>query len=266
MWGTYLHAVGDYPGDQFVELDIGDNTALKSVLDELEPDLVIHCAAIARVSVCEEAPLTALETNSLATARLADLCLGRQIRLIFLSSDMVFDGSKGNYSEKDEPAPVNFYGWSKLAAEHSVARLGERGVILRVNNLYGRSAIRGDSFSEEVIQTVTEGNPYRLYADQYRSFMSVKNLAECIWEIAANDFGGLLHLGGTEPTNRLTFAHKLADQVGLDRSLLQSSSDGAGPQGLPYPKNNTFELTLARSILRTPLLDLDAGLRLEYPS
>ncbi len=179
---------------------------------------------------------------------------------------MVFDGSRGDYIEGDKPVPVNFYGWSKLAAEHSVARLGERSVILRVNNLYGRPAIGGSSFSEEVILTVRAGNPYQLYADQFRSFMSVKNLAECTWEIAAGDFEGLLHLGGMEPTSRVTFAHRLANQVGLDRSLLQSTSGGAGPQDLPYPRNNTFDLTLARSILKTPLLDLDTGLRLEYPS
>jgi dTDP-4-dehydrorhamnose reductase len=178
---------------------------------------------------------------------------------------MVFDGSKGNYSEKDKPAPINFYGWSKLSAEHSVARMGKQGVIVRISNLYGRPAIGGSSFSEEVIQTIRKGHPYKLYADQYRSFMSVKNLAECIWEIASNDFGGLLHLGGLEAVNRVSFAHKLADRIDLDRALLKSSCGGVGPQGLPYPRNNTFDLTLAQSVLKTPLLDLDTGLSLEYP-
>lgn len=264
VWGTYLNFDVPLTSERFIKVNLRNSEAVRGFLDDVKPDLVIHCAAVASVSTCERAPITSFTTNTLATATLADLCKQRRLRLIFLSSDMVFDGGTGHYSEENEPAPVNFYGWTKLSAERAVAQLGDRGVIIRVNNTYGRPAMGGTSFSEEVIQTVRSGKPYHLYADQYRSFISVKNVIRCIWEIAAGDFSGLIHLGGTDPVDRVTFAKKLAERVGLDQALLRSMSGGTGPHGMPYPKNNTFDLTLAKNLLRTPLLNLEDGLVLEY--
>ena len=138
--------------------------------------------------------------------------------------------------------------------------------MVRVNLTYGPPATGGSSFSEEVIDTVRSGHPYHLFADQFRSFISVQNLAQCVWEIASNDFSGLIHLGGSEPTDRVTFARKLADQVGLDADLLIPITSGVASPEIPYPKNNTFDLSLASDIMKTPLLDLDEGLAIEYPS
>jgi dTDP-4-dehydrorhamnose reductase len=138
-------------------------------------------------------------------------------------------------------------------------------VIARVNLVYGRPRWGGGSFSEEVIRTVQSGKPYPLFADQRRSFISVQNLAACLWEIATEDFSGILHLGGAESADRVAFAAKLARRTALDSALLIPSSTEAAPMGVRYPRDNTFDLTLVQRVLKTPLLDLDAGLALEYP-
>ena len=93
----------------------------RAVVEGIRPDVIIHCAAYSRVSFCEAAPTSAWEINSLATAALAALCIEKNIRLVLLSSDMVFNGEKGDYKESDFPDPITFYGWTKLAAERRVS-------------------------------------------------------------------------------------------------------------------------------------------------
>jgi dTDP-4-dehydrorhamnose reductase len=110
------------------------------------------------------------------------------------------------------------------------------------------------------------GKQYKLFADQERSFISVQNLSQCIWELVESNFKGVLHIGGSESANRVTFAEKLAERVGLDSKLLvPSTTESAAPE-IPYPLKNTFNVELASEVLQTPLLNLDEGLALEYPS
>lgn len=265
VWGTFCKTPleGGYP--RLLHLDIRNFDAVQSVLSEIHPDLLIHCAAHSRVSFCEQFPQTARETNTLATTQISDLCRNNRIRLLFLSSDMVFDGTKGEYSEQDAPSPINVYGRTKHDAERHLLQTNENAVVIRANLVYGKPALKGASFSEEVITTVNRGQPYYLYADQFRSFISVKNLVQCIWEIVSLDFRGVIHLGGSEPANRVTFAQKLAKQVGLDMRLLIPSSAEERVPKIIYPKRNTFSLNLVHRLLKTPLLDIDTGLALEYP-
>lgn len=266
VWGIHLNSTSFADTSRILRVDLRNQESLRAILDGIKPDAVIHCAAFSRVAFCENAPTAAWEMNSRVTALLSALCTERMIRLIFLSSDMVFDGRKGHYSERDNPNPINFYGWTKLAAERQVASMGDRYVIARVNLTYGPPLEGGTSFSEEIVETVRAGQPYHLYADQSRSFMSVQNLAQCLWELAESDFCGILHLGGSEATDRVTFARNLAHQVGLDLDpLIPITSKIASPE-IPYPRNNTFDLSQALNVLKTPLLGLDAGLAIEYPS
>ncbi|HEX7343128.1 MAG TPA: SDR family oxidoreductase, partial [bacterium] len=265
VWGTHLNSLGDTDTARTLRVDLRDPVALQAVMRGVKPDLVIHAAAYSRVRFCEHAPTAAWETNTWVTTSLCEICLKYKARLLFLSSDMVFDGEKGNYSESDRPNPINFYGWTKLAAERRVADLGDLAIIARTNLTYGQSRMGGMSFSQEVIETVNAGKPYYLYADQFRSFVSVQNLAACLWELAASDFSGIIHLGGSEPTDRYSFALKLAERVGLNTALLIPSSASAAGLEYGYPRNNTFDLSLASKVLKTPLLGLDEGLALEYP-
>jgi dTDP-4-dehydrorhamnose reductase len=266
IWGTYLdsQAIGD--AARMLRVDLRDPFSVERILDGVQPDVLIHCAAYSQVALCEKAPTAAWEVNSRVTADIARLCAARNVRLVFLSSDMLFDGTKGNYRETDDPNPINFYGWTKFGAERRILEQHSDAVIVRVNLTYGAPFNGGHSFSQEVIETVRSGNPYYLFSDQYRSFISVKNLAECLWELASAKFVGILHLGGPEAADRVTFARKLADRVGLNTDLLiPVTAEQVHPQ-VPYPKNNTFDLSLAQSLLKTPLLSLDEGLALEYPS
>lgn len=266
VWGTYLDSVVTGDPSRLLRVDLRDPFALLKILDGVKPDVIIHCAAQSRVAFCENAPTAAWEVNSRVTADIAQQSAQRNIRLIFLSSDMLFDGKKGNYTEADEPNPINFYGWTKFGAERRIHEFHDNAVITRVNLTYGSPLNGGHSFSQEVIETVRAGKPYYLYADQFRSFISVKNLSACIWELAQSDYTGTVHLGGSEAADRVTFARKLADRLHLNPELLISTTAAQVQAEVSYPKNNTFDLTLASRLLKTPLLDLEQGLALEYPA
>jgi len=265
VWGTHLNSAVSTDAARSLRVDLRDPAALAAVIRGVKPELVMHAAAYSRVRFCEHAPTAAWETNTWVTALLVELCQKHKIRLLFLSSDMVFDGEKGNYAEDDEPNPINFYGWTKLAAEKRVSELGALAVIARVNLTYGRPQTGGSSFSEEIIETVRDGKSYYLFADQFRSFISVQNLCDCLWEIAGGDFSGRIHLGGSESTDRYSFAMKLAKCVALNPELLVPSSSSAAPLDHGYPRNNTFDTALANKLLKTRLIDLDEGLAREYP-
>jgi dTDP-4-dehydrorhamnose reductase len=265
VWGTHLNSLMEAESARSLRVDLRDPAALQAVMRGVKPDLVIHAAAYSRVRFCEQAPTAAWETNTWVTTTLCEICLKQKARLIFLSSDMVFDGVKGAFSESDRPNPINFYGWTKLAAEKRVADLGDLAVIARTNLTYGQASRGGTSFSQEVIETIRAGKPYYLFADQHRSFISVQNLADCLWELAAGEFSGVIHLGGTESTDRYSFGLKLAQRARLDTQLLLPSSASTAGFDHGYPRNNTFDLTLASQVLKTRLLGLDEGLLREYP-
>jgi len=265
IWGTYLDNQPDHDPARVLRVDLRNNATVRTIIEGVKPDVVVHCAAHAKVAFCENSPGIAWEMNSRVTADLAALCEEQEIRFIFMSSDMLFDGIKGLYTEEDPPNPVNFYGWTKLGAERRIRACDNKSLIIRTNLTYGAPQNGGYSFSTEVIDTLKAGKPYQLYADQCRSFISVKNLAQCIWELALSDFNGTIHLGGSEPTDRVTFAHKLARRLDLDESLLIATTAEESAPKIPYPKNNTFNLHLAREVLKTPLLSIDEGLALEYP-
>ncbi len=263
--GTYLHHPIPSAACRLYRLDLRNQPLFFALLTLLQPDLIIHSAAYARVAFCEKRPRAVYQLNTQVTVQVANWCSESGIRLIFLSSDMVFAGDKGNYCESDDPMPLNFYGWSKLIAETFVRQAQLRGIILRVNLTYGKPAYGGTSFSEEVINTVSAGKSYALFSDQRRSPISVQNLARVIWELAKSDFNGVLHLGGTDSVDRYTFALQLAQRVGLDQNLLIRSTMQAQASGVQQPADNTFQLDRAHAILKTPLWGLEEGLRREYP-
>jgi dTDP-4-dehydrorhamnose reductase len=264
IWGTRLNSHLFRNTPRILRVDLRDAHVFTALINGLKPNLIIHAAAYSRVAYCELYPAEAWRLNAQVTADLAKTCAEHKIRLLFLSSDMVFDGVRGDFCEQDKPNPLNFYGWTKLAAERSVLDLGLLGIVARINLTYGLSRSGGCSFSEEVIHTVRSKTPYRLFTDQIRSYISVSNLVDCLWELAGGDFHGIVHLGGIEAADRYTFALRLADKVGLDKNLLIASSTQEAGREARYPLKNTFDVRLAQSLLKTPLLDLEEGLSREY--
>jgi dTDP-4-dehydrorhamnose reductase len=195
---------------------------------------------------------------------MAKLAAKLKARVILASSDQVFDGLKGNYREGDRPLPVNVYGETKKAAERSLFATVENAVVVRINNTYGSPKFRGSSFSEWILGMVKAGDQVFLFKDQYRSPIDVITVVKALVELVENPFHGLLHLGGANRVNRLTFGKKLIELTGSDVSLISETvSSDFDPQGF-MPRDTSFDITLARQVLHTRLPGFEEGIRLVY--
>jgi dTDP-4-dehydrorhamnose reductase len=193
------------PGVRSIRLDLEDPDAVRSLVLSLKPRAVIHCAAWSRLDDCETNRNRTFAINTESVRVLAEACAESGCRLVFTSTDMVFDGEKGNYAETDPAYPLSVYGESKRAAEETIRGACSDHAIARVALVYGKTVTGGASFSESLLKAWREGTKTPLFTDQFRTPVEVVNLAEALLELASSPFRGTLHTGGADRVDRHTF-------------------------------------------------------------
>ena len=188
-------------------LDLSSTSAVRDEFRRQNPQLVIHCAALSKSPECEANPALARKVNVEATALLAELAAG--IPLIFLSTDLVFDGRTGNYDESAPVNPLSVYAETKVAAEQIV--LGNpRHTVLRLSLNGGTSPTGDRGFNELMRRAWQSGSLLRLFTDEFRSPMPAAVTARAIWDLAAHEEPGLYHLAGRERLSRWQIGQLLA--------------------------------------------------------
>ena len=227
-WAPHLHVQGITRQDA----DLTDERQVTILWQKLKPDAVIHCAALSRAGRCEADPRLAYETNVEATMRLVELAHDRP--LLFLSSDQVFDGTKGSYVETDEVHPVNVYGKTKAEAERMILR-NPTHTVIRVALTAGSSKTGDRSFVEEMRQACRRGRTVTLFIDELRCPLPAGVVARAIWELLDRNRPGLYHLGGSEPMSRWAIGLALAQWEPELSACLQAGSlrDYQGPRRPP---------------------------------
>jgi dTDP-4-dehydrorhamnose reductase len=180
-------------------LDLGDPASIARVFDTVRPAAVVHCGAVADPDEAERDPGRARVINVDATRALARLCGGAGSRLIHLSTDLVFDGEKGNYDEDDAPNPISVYGRTKLAAEEAALTLAPGAVALRVSSCYGRPLGGRTCFVDHLRASLSAGKPIGGFVDQWRSSTAADGLPELISRCLQDpDLEGVFHWGGAD--------------------------------------------------------------------
>ncbi len=233
-------------------------------LNELKPDLIIHTAAMASIDECEMNEPLADRVNSTATRKLAEYAAGTGSRFIFVSSDVVFDGTNGNYSENDTPNPKNVYASTKVAAEKFLLKNLENVVVVRPSLFYGLSLNGRPSFTETMLSSLHAGKQVFLFTDQYRTPLLVNNLADALWELAAHHYTGILHLGNSERVSRFEMGRILCDIFNLDHSLLVPMRSAEANLAAFRPPDCSLNTGLARSLLKTNFVDCRSGFSIAY--
>jgi len=249
---------------EVLAIDLTDRAALKQLLRRLSPTVIIHTAAWSDLNRCEAEPAAARQINALVPMVLAEYCGRNRCRLIHLSSDMVYDGRRGNYRETDKTAPLSVYGRTKVEAEQLVRDSCPNHVIIRSALIYGRPFYGGTSFSEWMEAALRRKDLLSLYVDQYRTPIWVENLAAALVELTESDFVGTLHLGGANRIDRFAFGQQLCRTGGYPESLLQPVSMDDHQQAAPRPRDVSLCIDRARQVLRTPLLDTETGLQFHF--
>ena len=257
---TFLDRPFRLPNVESVQLDITRTKDLRMIMERVRPDAVIHAAAWSGLERCEEDWEGAFSVNTESTWNIAELCKERESRLIFASSDMVFNGEIGPYSEAAAVHPINVYGETKVMAEQMIRSSLRDHVIARIALVYGRSVTGSNSFSEKVTTRLKQGKPMMLYTDQIRTPILVQDLAAALLELAVSDLSGTIHLGGAERVNRYEFGRRIAEIHGFPEQLLEPVTMETMPTKAPRPKDVSLDTTLARSVLKTVLRGYTEGL------
>jgi dTDP-4-dehydrorhamnose reductase len=181
------------------QLDLSDFGAVREAFQQQQPTLIVHCAALSKSSDCRADPALARKINVQLTGLLCEL--GAGIPLIFLSTDLVFDGKAGNYDESAAANPLSTYAETKVAAEKIVLTNPKHTVIrTSLNGGVSRSGNRG--FNEELQTAWRSGRTLRLFTDEFRSPIPAQATALAIWEMATRDRPGLYHLAGSRRMSR----------------------------------------------------------------
>lgn len=181
-------------------------------LQQLAPDVIVHCGALTHVDYCEGHPDESFQKTVQSTIHLTAQAKQLGAKLVFISTDYVFDGVNGPYTEQAQVRPVNVYGQHKLAAEEYIREYLTEYLILRITNVYGREH-RNKNFIARIIQQVREEQELslKLPVDQYASPTHAWDIARALYLLLENKKTGLYHIGGTDYMNRVSLALKVLE-------------------------------------------------------
>jgi dTDP-4-dehydrorhamnose reductase len=257
-----LHPEGrvSLPNLSYQSLDLTDGKALESHVRFYEPALIINAASYTDVDGCEIHQTEAWAVNVGAVKNLVKACQAADIRLVHLSTDYIFDGEKGPYSEDDPPNPVNFYGKTKLESENVIKQSGIHSLIVRTNVLYGFGERVKKNFLIWLLEKLSAGEKIKIVADQFNNPTLADNLSECILEMVERDLSGVFHVGGAEYLSRYDFALKVADKFGFQNAHISPIKTETLKQKAKRPLRGGLRVEKAQSLLETKLLNVEEGL------
>ena len=218
-----------------------DRKRIIDYIEKIKPSVVIHTVAFPNVDFCEtNHELTDL-LHVKITKEISEICNTINSKLIYFSTDAVFDGKKsGKYSELDAPNPLSYYGKTKLEAEKIILN-NSNNLILRSTVIYGWHT--RSRFTSWVLKNLKNKKIVNAFIDQFNTPTLVDDLARSVFKIIENDMSGIFHASGKSCLNRFEFAQKLALKFGLDQNLIKPTKSSEISQVAPRPKNGCLNST-----------------------
>jgi dTDP-4-dehydrorhamnose reductase len=235
-----------------VPVELTDATAVAGALATAQPDVILHAAAMSTADAILRDKARAWAVNVEATRILADWCSGHRRKLVFTSTDLVFDGSRGWYREDDLPGPVLEYGRTKAAAEPLVLQVAG-GLVARISLLFGPSKCGRDSFFDRACSALRAGKPQVFFDDEFRTPLDYRTAARALIRLAEVDASGTVHVSGTERVSRYELMRRVAQAMGLDVRLVQANKQSDVNLAEPRPADASLESSRLAELL--PELD-----------
>jgi dTDP-4-dehydrorhamnose reductase len=243
-----------------VQLDLASPDEIDAIFKKLKLDVVMHTAAVTDVDFCEEKPDLARIVNGEATGRIGAAARKAGVYVIYVSTDYVFDGLKGQYNEQDSPCPVNQYGQSKLLGEELLRESGAEYAVARTSVVYGWGREHKPNFAIWVLSRLRSNHLTDAVVDQTASPTYNNNLAEMLLALAEKRFQGIFHLAGSTRINRYDFAIRIARTFNLDTSLVRAVSAKTLAWKARRPVDSSLDVNKASRLLRFKPLILDEAL------
>ena len=220
-------------------VDLTDRDALAAAFAEAAPEAVVHCAAMSSIAGAHAKPARCEAINVAATAQLAGMAAALDAPLVYISTDLVFDGEHAPYSEEDAPNPLSVYGRTKLAGEAPVLA-SPRGLVLRLPLLVGPSLTGRPRFFDHLIAALRASRPISLFDDEWRTPLATDVAAGAITTALDADATGLFHLAGPDRLSRFDMGRIIADVLGADASVIQRASRLSRTAPEPRPADTSL--------------------------
>ena len=217
------------------QINLFDNQKrITDLIKEIQPDIVVNTVAHSSVDLCETDHKIADKLHVDITRDITQACKDSDSKLIYLSTDAVFQGELNKkYTELDQPNPINYYGKTKLQAEQITLNASPKNVVLRTAVIYGWH--KKSRFTNWIIQTLKENRMVDPFIDQYNTPTLVDDLVKSLLNIFEKNISGIFHATGKSCLNRYEFALVLANTFGLDKKLIKSVTSKEKKQDAPRP-------------------------------
>jgi dTDP-4-dehydrorhamnose reductase len=245
-----------------VKLDLTNREKLLNVISKRKPDAIIHTAAYTDVDGCEINRKLAWKTNAEATKHIAKVSATIGSHLTYVSTDYVFDGEKGLYTEDDSPNPISYYGYTKLKGEEFVKEHTKEWCIARPSVIYGWGPTHKQNFATWLINNLNQRKEVKILTDQHVSPTLNTNLAEMLLEITEKKIHGILHTAGATRISRHKFGLKLADSFHLNRDLAKPARMHEMPWKAKRPTDSSLNVSKAATLLNQKPLTLNQALEM----
>jgi len=241
------------------QADLTEPGILERLVEEIKPEVILHCAAMANVDDCEKRPDDAKRVNAILPGEIAETAKKHGIKMVHISTDAVFDGRKGNYSETETPNPLSVYARTKRDGELSVLSANPTALMTRVN-FYGWSISGTRSLAEFFVNNLSEGKEVKGFTDIHFCPMMVLDLAATLVEAVEKDLDGLYHCVGPQSMSKYEFGLAIARQFGFNEKLVHASSLSEGGLAAARSPNLTLSTQKLASALGHPLPGFAQGL------
>jgi len=242
-----------------IKFDLANPDSIVKAINEVKPDAIIHSAALTDVDKCEVEKELAYKINVEGTKVIAEMAGRLGSFMVYISTDYVFDGSKGMYKEEDETNPINYYGYTKLLGE----KYCQNFCIARTCVIYGAKPASGKvNFVLWLINKLENEESVKIVTDQFITPTLNTNLAKMLLEIAERKITGIFHLAGATRVSRFEFAKEIARVFGLDDSLIIPSRMDEINWIAKRPRDSSLDVSKAAKYLNEKPYDLMEALKI----
>ncbi|MFC1920733.1 SDR family oxidoreductase [Chloroflexota bacterium] len=257
VFATYHTNPVSLPGGECIYLDIRNENEVASIIGRLKPNLVIHTAALAGVDYCEDHSEEARILNIKGAENMARASEGS--KFIYISTDSVFDGEKGMYSEDDSPSPLSVYSKTKLEGELSVQAILPDSIIVRTA-FYGWSLFNRTSLAEWVFYNLKDGNRINMFTDVIFSPIITDDLAGLLLDMYNSGLSGVYNVAGSEQCSKYAFGMEIARTFGFDTGFISPGSVNDMVFKAPRARNLSLNTGKIERDLNKKLPDLKSGI------
>lgn len=257
----YTHTTIEIPGLRVLRMNITDSQKTNDIIGREKPNYIVLSAAQKNVDFCEAHQEEVSRINAEGAKNVAVASDKVQAKLIYISTDLVFDGTLGVYDESDKTNPVNHYGRTKLEGELEVANNSSDYAISRVSVLYDWNIFDYSfNFVEWVYQNLKAGKPLSLFSDQFRCATYIKNVCSALLKICENDENGTFHVAGKNCVSRHEIGLKVAEVFGFKSEIISEMNSSESEWVARRPKQCCLDVSKMEDVLGVKSITIKEGL------